>query len=1375
MSVTRQHNEWLSLVEVSGPFLSLPVLARVFPQGVPPHDPDHARRLRAAHAEWRESQQKGRTDAVAIHQQWVRFVLTETLGIAPDALVGPGAFPAQAYAHAMPEYGEVLRPDFAVWRKERDEPARLLVTVMPDGQDLDVPLPGKGWKASPATRMAELLRNVGVPLGLVTNGEQWMLVHAPPKEATGFASWYAQIWQDEPDTLRAFRALLGMERFFAVPDAEMLPALYRESAENQQEVTDRLGEQVREAVAMLVRTLDRLDRDHGRTLLAAVPPETLYEASLAVMMRIVFLLFAEENGLLPRDNPVYGANYAISTLGAQLRAAADQGTEEVLEHRTDAWNRLLAVFRVVHGGATHSEMRIIAYGGEIFDPDRYPFLEGRVADTSWRDTPANPLPIDNRTVLHLLEALQFLRMAAPGGGMERRRLSFRALDIEQIGHVYEGLLDHTARRAAEPVVSLRGAKERGTERVADLPLATLEAERATDEDTLLKLLKEQTGRSLTAVKGDLAATQDAWARSRLMAAVDNDEELFARVLPFVGLARRDDRDRPLVVPTGSIYLTTGTDRRSTGTHYTPRSLTEPIVRHTLDPLVFDGPAQGWPQEQWKRKGAEEILALTVCDMAMGSGAFLVQACRYLAERLVEAWQDAEDAAGDGAVLVLPEGTPAKGLIGEQPLPRDARARFDEAKRLIADRCLYGVDVNRLAVEMAKLSLWLVTAQKDRPFTFLDHALRCGDSLLGIAHTEQLALWSLRREEAKQERLAFYPAISRAIADAITARRLIEETPTRDVRDYDAKEELLGEALTATRLVRLGADLLIGAALHPVKAWREETSTDLLHRYMVMMNSMADVQAGKFTVEGAKPTYEEAVALRGAADNLLAGRRPFHWPLEFPEVFVGRLDGTPPGFAAIVGNPPFMGGQKITGALGTPYRDYLVDVLAEGKRGSADLCAYFFLRAMENVRPNGGSAGLLATNTIAQGTTREVGLDQLLDDNVAITRAVQSEPWPGDAALEIAHVWLRRGAWEGPQVLDGKPAKGITAYLNEQGEVLGQPELLITNTGKSFQGVIVLGMGFTLTPDEATALIARHKSNRDVIFPYLIGEDLNGSPSQSAGRWIINFQDWPLERAESYPDCMAIVRERVKGERDTNADAGARRFWWRFLRPRPDMHQAINGLKKVLAIALTSKTLSPAFVDADQVLDQSVIVIASEESALFAVMASSLHYWWSILYGTPMKRDARYNINTCFEKFPFPVFEKTLATTGERYNAFRADAMLSRQQGLTSLYNCFHNRDELAGDIQRLRELHREMDEAVVEAYGWTDIDLNHGFHETKHGVRYTISEAARREVLDRLLRLNHERYAAEVAAGLHTAGGKKTAKKARSAKQGQIALAGVDP
>ena len=421
MSTKRHHAEWLSLVEVSGPFLTMPVLERVFPHGLNAHDPEHFRSLRVAYDEWSDNQE-GRRPNPAIHKAWIDFVMKQTLSL-PDEVLAEGQAIPQTLKAVISEHGETLRPDIVVRNPERgDNPgkARLLVQVYPLGQDLEKPVVGRHWKASPSTRMMELLHATDVRLGLVTNGEWWMLVDGPRGETTGFASWYSGLWLEEAITLRAFQSLLSVCRFFSVADNETLEAMLAESATNQQEVTDQLGFQVRQAVEVLIQSLDRADQDHGRELLAQVPETVLYEAALTVMMRLVFLFSAEERELLLLGDPMYDQHYALSTLVAQLQEAADEYGEEVLERRLDAWCRLLSTFRAVFGGVQHDRMKLPAYAGNLFNPDRFPFLEGRKPNTTWKSTPATPLPVNNRTVLHLLRSLQYLEMKG-----EARRLRFR--------------------------------------------------------------------------------------------------------------------------------------------------------------------------------------------------------------------------------------------------------------------------------------------------------------------------------------------------------------------------------------------------------------------------------------------------------------------------------------------------------------------------------------------------------------------------------------------------------------------------------------------------------------------------------------------------------------------------------------------------------------------------------------------------------------------------------------------------------------------------------------------------------------------------------------------------------------------------------------
>ncbi len=1277
MSIARHHAEWLSLIEVSGPFLSMPVLLQVFPQGLDVHDPELSRLLRMAYDEWADNQAGARPDP-AIHIQWLRFVLATVLEMPQEVLAQGPALPPGLDAHIADE-NETLRPDMALVSPDGHKP-RLLIKLYPAGQDLDKPVVGQRWPASPATRMMELLRNTGVRLGLVTNGERWMLVDAPPNETTGFASWYAALWLEEPITLRAFRSLLRAQRFFGVTDNETLEAMLQESASNQQEVTDQLGYQVRRAVEVLVQALDRMDKDRKRTLLGNLKEEELYEAALTVMMRLVFLMSAEERDMLLLGEALYDQNYAISTLQATLREQADQHGEEVLERRHDAWSRLLAIFRVVYGGVEHQDLRLPAYGGHLFDPDRYPFLEGRPSGTSWRTHAAEPLTINNRTVLHLLEALQFLQVRVPGGGpAERRRLSFRALDVEQIGHVYEGLLDHTARRATAPILGLFGSREHESE----VELEQLEALYTKNEATLLDFLEEQTGRSRNAIKNALANSPmpRRFSRDSLLAACDNDMALFDRVLPFAGLLHTDTFGNPVVITADSVYVTQGNDRRSTGTHYTPRSLTEPIVKHTLDPLVYIGPAESKPEEEWQLRSAAEILNLKVCDMAMGSGAFLVQACRYLSEKLVEAWENVAQSLPNkpGTLQTAPEGQASRGEVGEMLLANEAEERLVFAQRLVCERCLYGVDKNLIAVEMAKLSLWLITLSKNRPFTFLDHALRWGDSLLGV-NLRQLTSWSMddKRNNAKARQMVWIePLIKYALDTALKLRRQIRTMPENDVRDIEAKARLLAEAEEAMELVKLGADLLIGTALCEPK--RQSVLQDTMHvEYMVLVSAYEEARKQKFTEAGKNDGRIAFKKLRKEVDDLLRERRPFHWPLEFPEVFAVGMEEER-GFAAIISNPPFQGGQKITGTLGTDYRDYLVEYLANGKRGSADLCVYFFLRAGRLVHQD-GMCGLLATNTIAQGDTREVGLDQIVAAGWTIPRAVPSRKWPGTASLEVAQVWLRRSEWHGLYLLDDKIVRGITPFLTPLGLAEDKPYNLVANLGKSFQGSNVLGMGFTMEPEEAQALIKKDPHNRDVLFPLLNGEDLNSHPDQSPSRWVINFRDWPLERAETYPDCITIVRDKVKPERDLNNVKSRRELWWQFTRPVFALYDTIAEMKRVLAIPLVSKYMICAWVSMGSVYSHALGIISSEEDSDFSMLQSTLHDVWARFCGSTLETRMRYTPTDCFETFPFPNNIHELSAIGEYYNRHRQSIMLSRQEGLTKTYNRFHDQQEMAEEI-----------------------------------------------------------------------------------------------
>ncbi len=394
-------------------------------------------------------------------------------------------------------------------------------------------------------------------------------------------------------------------------------------------------------------------------------------------------------------------------------------------------------------------------------------------------------------------------------------------------------------------------------------------------------------------------------------------------------------------------------------------------------------------------------------------------------------------------------------------------------------------------------------------------------------------------------------------------------------------------------------------------------------------------------------------------------------------------------------------------------------------------------------------GLLATNTIAQGDTREVGLDQLTEQGFTIVRAVKSRPWPGGANLEVSHVWLRRGHFQGTRILDGKPVPAIGPYLARPGTTRGKPHRLAANKGKSFQDSIVLGMGFILTHEEARALIAKDPRNQEVLYPYLNGKDLNSRPDQSPSRWVINFHDWPLERAEQYPDCLAIVREKVKPEREKNNRKVYRAYWWQYAEKRPKLYATIAGLERLLITARVSKHHLFAPLHTGVVFCQQLVVVSTDATATLGLLQCTAHEAWVLAYQSSLESRGRYTPSDCFETFPFPDDTAPLEQIGECYHHHRRQIMLARNEGLTKTYNRFQDPREHAADIETLRKLHVEMDLAVLAAYGWSDLDPGHDFHQTRQGLRFTFADAARRDLLDRLLALNHTRYQGEVARGLH--------------------------
>lgn len=1343
-------HEWLNLIEVSGPFLAVPVLRDVFPQGLEALPSGRPQRLRRTYEEWRDAVDMDDPDLPALHAAWIDDVLVTALEM-DETVLRKGATLPEKLTVSMPEHGVTVAPDLAVVNPTNSDEPLLLIHVYQPDTDLDATRRFDGLAITPADRMVALLRATGCPTGIVTNGERWMLVHAPVGAVAGFASWYARLWGQEPETLRAFVSLLGIRRFFG-PDDGKLPALYERSLKHQDDVTEALGEQVRRAVEVLVQALDRADQDRNRELLRDVDPRELYEAGLTVMMRLVFLLSAEERALLLLGDPRYDSFYAISSLRMQLRA----DSEEILERRRSAWSRLLALFRGVYGGIDHPTLRLPALGGSLFDPDRYPFLEGRKKGTSWRSDPAEPLPIDDRTVLLLLEAIQTF---------EGRTLSYRALDVEQIGHVYEGLLERTVKRVDDVTLELDSSAKAKNPRVT---LGEIESARLDGPARVAELLKERSERSESAIRNALERAADDRLAARLLTVCRGDIGLRDRILPYAPLLRTDPWGYPLVHHKGAFVVVLGADRRESGTHYTPKSLTEKIVEETLTPVAYRGPAEGKAPEDWELKGAEELLDLKICDPAMGSGAFLVQACRWLSDRLVEAWSvtEARGKQIDSEGRIVDDAT----AEGFDPLSQDAEERVIVARRLVAERCLYGVDKNPLAVELAKLSLWLTTMSKGRPFGFLDHNLRSGDSLLGIHDIRQLTELNMAPKGSKQLRL-FGRSIQAAVDRAIELRTGLRSIPIRDIGDVDAMAALDAESRQALLLPQAVADAFVGIILAEARATER---TDRLQA----LEALADAAANGNESAIDRMRCDALTDLRIDAPDGLP-RAPFHWPLEFPEAFTSERGG----FDAFIGNPPFIGGKRISSIAGPAYNVWLA-ASHPGSSRNADLVAHFFRRAWSMLRPGGG-LGLLATNTIAEGDTRQSGLEWMVHDGATIYAAYPSEPWPGRAAVVTSRIHLRKGAWRGQRLIFDKVVKEISPFLTPGEE--WSPTKLNRNSELAYIGSLVNGMGFVLSLDEANRMLDADPRNAEVIFPYLNGQELNSDPYQEPSRYVINFWDWPEERAKEYALPYQWLKQHVYPERLEKSKQKSYKnimsMWWLHWNARPALYHAIGrghhferhpvgwdrdqpGLSKVLAVTRVSKTLAFSFISSEWVYSDATVVFATDRPSDFAILQSNIHAAFAWQHASRLKNDLRYSPTDALEPFPFPYSanQNELHSLAMELDDLRRAIMTKRSFGLTKLYGEMHTPDISSSEIDRMRELHREIDRSLAEIYCWHDLELEHGFHEVPYlpendRVRFTIAEPARIEVLRRLAELNRRRYEEEVDQGLH--GGTPGPAKAR--------------
>ncbi len=1322
-------------------------------------------------------------------------LLTGFLGWNDDEIVTGERLP-EALVLRIAEEGTELRPDAAIaWGSTHTHPEddaaasgdqtpasragrgfQMLLQQLPAGLPMDTAESETSeWHYPPAAKFERLLREARVPMGLLANGDVVRLLYCPAGHATGWISFPVAFMAGTGgrDMLSAFRELLHADRVMGgMAETPTTLQLLEGSRERQADVTTKLGEQLLDGLQILLQGFEAAAlRDGDEALREAMEQDGnhVYEGLLTVMLRLVFALAAEDRGLVPAEHPIYAAHLSVGGLYDELQADEDTYAD-TMEHRFGAWPRLVMLFRALYFGVEFSGLSMPPHRGRLFNPENYAFLEGGAQAAGVAVSPedrakARVPSVSDGVVLRILRRLLYL---------DGQRLSYSALEEEQLGSVYEGLMGFAIERRYATSVCLKPS------RVWVSPAELVEQAKATRVAWL-----KHAGVPGSAAKRIAKAVDGAIEEAGDDAAALDEAVLAVLRKDSIGLRgkrarRRGEDTEEAEVAAGRLVIQPGEERRRTSSHYTPRSLSGPIVARTLEPLLAAMRAKAKEEDpglEDPQPSSEALLSLKICDPAMGSGAFLVESCRFLALQVEAAW------VREGKLSQMVKDADDGDVVKRDPLRL--------AQRMVAQRCLYGVDKNPLAVELGKLSLWLLTLSQGQTFAFLDHCLKSGDSLVGLDKAQILAMdWAVEDTGAGGEKTKgkgkgkgkgkarkgapvddetldlFAEQTKRAFAKATLARRKLADLAALGDRGGTEREQhaLHVDAEAALERLRDVADVLLSAYF-----WPFEEAGKLTPEFLFEGKKPSDKDRGKCLV---RVRDEVGIWLANAEDvRMPAGLerrralvrecvRPLHWHLEFPEIFdderadpLARGGGGKVWMDAVVGNPPFAGKNGITGTNGPAYLDWLTSAYTPS-HGNADLSAYFFRRAFWMLGEH-GTQGLIATNTIGQGDTRTTGLQAVVAEarGGMIYDATRDMKWPvkgANVSVSIVHIAVGLAAHEElVRRLDGKVVGAVNSRLRPKPE-RADPVALRANAGKSFQGSIVLGKGFVLTPEEREALIAKDARNAERIFPYLGGEELNTSPTQSHHRYVIDFGDMTLEAAERWPDLIGVLRGKVKPERDKlkdNPDGRRRKtYWWQFGRQTPSLYAAIASLDRCLVTARVTKHCVFEFQPGGRVFSEQLVVLVLEQRAYFGLAQSRMHELWAGLQGSSMRNDLRYTPTDCFETFPFPP-EATLAPTApleaiatKLYKA-RAAFMVATDQGLTKTYNALKNPEDSTTEILELRRQHEALDRAVLDAYDQPNIEV-----PPYCGATPAQLEQFEDEVLDFLFALNEKRAKEEARA-----------------------------
>ena len=880
-------------------------------------------------------------------------------------------------------------------------------------QDLDA---GRG-RTRPGAMLEAALAEQSVAYGLLVTGERIRLVRAPGDGARGAyleADLSGLIDDDDAESFAALHRLMSASSFQPSADGAMpIVEVERESRRHAEQVSTDLKGAVFGAAEVVVDGLlsdaaARNDVSDARTL-SGHDLRAFRDAALLALYRLLFILYAEARDARLDEHRLYRDSY--SAQGLLDEVLRDPG-HAFPANRATMWLRLLALFDIYDRGLPPITpwRNIPPRGGDFFSaatPEGQLLARARLPD---------------RTVA---EVLLHLATTAPRRGIGRERISFRELDIENLGAVYEGLLEFEPRVATATMFEIR---VQGRSYVLDA-----------DEAVRLCQLKRlglrgdgeiAEGTSIATLFRDATAEADVETDERNALPPDPNDEPGDGGVRKGATALLVRRFEP-----GAFHFVPGPSRKGSGSFYTPRPLVQDLVHHALGPAIEDRPAAA-------------IERLRVVDPACGSGHFLVETMRFLGRALHRAW--VEELGGKPPAEF--RDTIGQGWDADwQASDEEARAARSEArawcKRRIAERCLFGVDLNPTAVQLARVALWIESAAGDRPLTYFQHHVRQGNALLGtwLSRLRMPPVPALSRLANEAQPGLFEKLVRDAVAEAARLRRSIDETAPDDLRREGIDPDTVGEQAFKDRQRRQAEELLAAATLlcdlRSTAAFVPEIWADW-HTLCSLVGSPDELRSYV-----AQQSWHDAFA--GTRER----ERFFHWELEFPEIFV-QTDH--PGFDAVIGNPPwdkvlparkdfyarhdvliraFTGDEldRRVQELHTDlpgladefeaYRDRTRIVASllrksgdfahsEAKSGAAheDVSKYFLDRAARLVR-DGGAVGMVAPSVVYNGDGC-VGLRRHLLDSTSIERFYGFENrrkiFPIDSRLKFVSLVFRSG-------------------------------------------------------------------------------------------------------------------------------------------------------------------------------------------------------------------------------------------------------------------------------------------------------------------------------------------------------------------------------